>query len=67
MWLYSDCCMVTPLAAVRGCCRDRQADYEGLAPLAGHVLRLRGLWLSRRDKVGELADLVHLHAGPLAA
>src|SRR5260370_9348236 len=44
-----------------------QADYEGLAPLPGHVLRPRGLWLSRREEVGELADLVHLHPGPLAA
>src|SRR5450759_900140 len=44
-----------------------RADHEGLAPHPGHLLRPRGRWLSRPGEIGELADLVCLHAGPCAA
>lgn len=40
-----------------------RADHEGLASFPGHEFLPRGLWLSRCGEVGELADLVHLHAG----
>ena len=43
------------------------ADHEGLAPFLGHELSPRGLWLSRLGEIGERADVVHVHLGPLRA
>ena len=43
------------------------ADHQGLAPLACHQLRPRGLRLSRLAEVGELADLVDVHLARVPA
>src|SRR5256714_15631830 len=43
------------------------AGHEGLAPFLGHELSPRGLWLSRLGEIGERADVVHVHLGPLRA
>jgi hypothetical protein len=38
-----------------------KADDEGLAPPPRHQVRPRGPWLPRLAKIGEFADLVHVH------
>jgi hypothetical protein len=43
------------------------ADHEGLAPFPGHEVRPLGLWPSWPGEVGELADLMNFHHGPLLA
>lgn len=43
------------------------ADHEGLASPFRHELGPRWLWSSRLGEVGESADVVHVHLGPLLA
>ena len=68
IWVHGQWSGDMMIDGVRGCpVVAGSADHEGLASPFRHELGPRWLWSSRLGEVGESADVVHVHLGPLLA
>ena len=67
-WVHGQWSGDMMIDGVRGCpVVAGSADHEGLASPFRHELGPRWLWSSRLGEVGESADVVRVHLGPLLA